>query len=47
MLLNEEERKSPISKVDMFNNVEIFTYLGIKITPKLEDIVTKNYNSIF
>lgn len=47
MLLNEEERKSPISKVAMFNNVEIFTYLGIKITPKLEDIVTKNYNSIF
>ncbi len=32
------------SNVNMFKTSSVFTYLGIKITPKVEDIVIKNYD---
>lgn len=44
MLLNSDERTNPPIPARHFRTVDSFTYLGIQITPKLEDIVDFNYN---
>lgn len=44
MLLNSEERSNPPKHAGHFRTVNTFTYLGIQIVPKLEDIVNSNYN---
>ena len=46
MLLNSKERSNPPSYVSHFRPVDKFTYLGIQIVPKLEDITNSNYNPI-
>ena len=44
MLLKEEERRKPPSSASSFNVTEAFTYLGIKIVPEIDKIVSSNYD---
>lgn len=46
MLLNSEERTNPPIPARHFRIVDSFTYLGIQITPKLENLVNVNYNPV-
>lgn len=46
MILNEEEKKKPSEHVLNFRLSESFTYLGIKIVPQLDQIMTANYKPI-
>lgn len=46
MLLALEERTNPPIPARHFRIVDSFTYLGIQITPKLENIVNVNYNPV-
>uniref|UniRef100_A0A669DNA9 Reverse transcriptase domain-containing protein n=1 Tax=Oreochromis niloticus TaxID=8128 RepID=A0A669DNA9_ORENI len=46
MLLNSEERMNPPKYTCHFRNVNQFTYLGIQIVPKLEEVVNHNYGPI-
>ena len=46
MLLNPEERTNPPNYLCQFRTVAQFTYLGIQIVPKLENIVKQNYDPI-
>lgn len=41
MMWNEEEGENPSSNVNMFKTSRVFKYLGIKITPKVEDCCNK------
>lgn len=44
MMLNKEEGGNPSSNVNMFKTSRVFTYLGIKITPEVGDVVVINYD---
>ena len=46
MLLNSRERAAPPSHVRNFKSVDPFTYLGIQIVPKLENLVKANYSPL-
>ena len=46
MLLNSAERMNPPKHTYHFRNVNTFSYLGIQIVLKLEDVVDYNYNPI-
>lgn len=46
LLLNANERRNPITEVSHFNVVEQFKYLGVYISPKLEQVVDSNYEPI-
>ena len=44
LLCNSNDRNNPPTSVSQFNSVNSFTYLGIQITYKIEEIVQANYN---
>lgn len=44
--LNKEERENPTVDIDFTIVLEGFKYLGIKITPDVENIVQMNYNRL-
>ena len=46
LLLNKEEREGPQIHNQFTNTPEGFTYLGIKISPVIEDIIPINYNPL-
>ncbi len=46
LYLNETDRQQPTNCVATFNIVDHFTYLGIKIVPKLGDVVQVNYDPL-
>uniref|UniRef100_A0A8C6SR27 Reverse transcriptase domain-containing protein n=1 Tax=Neogobius melanostomus TaxID=47308 RepID=A0A8C6SR27_9GOBI len=46
LFLNNEERNNPIINLPFFNATEGFTYLGIKITPQINTIVSANYDPL-
>lgn len=46
MLLNSVERTNPPIPARHFRTVDSFTYLGIQITPELENIVNVNYSPV-
>uniref|UniRef100_A0A3B5R0Z3 Reverse transcriptase domain-containing protein n=1 Tax=Xiphophorus maculatus TaxID=8083 RepID=A0A3B5R0Z3_XIPMA len=46
MFLNEEERRSPIVTTPFKTTTKGFTYLGIKVTPSLNEISITNYNPL-
>lgn len=47
LYLNESDRQQPNKCAATFNIVDCLTYLGIKIVPKLEDVVPENYDPLF
>ena len=46
MFLNDKERDNPIVGNDFHIASKGFKYLGIQITPKIQDIISENYNPI-
>ena len=46
LLLKESERLNPPLQTDFQNSLEGFKYLGIQITPEIEDLVPTNYDPI-
>lgn len=46
LLLNREEREGPQIHIQFTNTPEVFTYLGIRISPAIEDIIPINYNPL-
>lgn len=46
LLLNREEREGPQIHAQFTNTPEGFTYLGVRISPVIEDIVPNNYNPL-
>lgn len=47
MLLDNDDRVQLQNNPGVFHLTDSFTYLGIKIVPKLENIVSANYESLF
>ncbi len=46
LLLNDQERKAPLSHTQFTNKSGGFSYLGIKITPNIDNIVPTNYDPL-
>ncbi len=46
LLLNDQERKAPSSHTQFTNKSGGFSYLGIKITPNIDNIVPTNYDPL-
>lgn len=46
LILNREEREGPQIHTQFTNTPEGFTYLGIRISPVIEDIIPINYNPL-
>lgn len=46
LLLNDQERKTPVGYTQFKNAMDGFTYLGVKITPNIDDIVLSNYDPL-
>ncbi len=46
LLLNDQERKAPSSHTQFTNEPGGFSYLGIKITPNIDNIVPSNYDNL-
>ncbi len=46
LLLNDQERKAPSSHTQFTNESGGFSYLGIKITPNIDNIVPSNYDPL-
>ena len=46
LLLNSNERKNPNPNIIQFNVVDQFDYLGVRILPRLENIVEANYEPL-
>lgn len=46
LFLNSEERLNPVVDTPFLNAKEGFTYLGVKITPHIKDVVQVNYDPL-
>lgn len=46
LLLNDQERRTPLSHIQFTSDSSGFTYLGIKIKPNIDEIVPFNYGPL-